>query len=427
MELKRGTPPPRIVIPESRHVIDTFPPMTRPASQISAGDAAIYHPRVVDNPADLERWRPYWESVAWHPGTQLDFFSLINKIRNDVLKPYVIVIERDNTPCALVVGRLVKEDFTCHIGYKRFNLGRVRQLNILHGGILGCDDRACAQVVISALDGVLRRREADLVFINHLNIASPLYGLAREYPGILCRDRADMPQPHWKAALPATSEAFLQRLTQKHRYWLRRLERLAEAAYPGKVHCRFLAEGVPLDALMRDMEEVAAKTYQRQLGVGFRNDGEHVERFALESGRGCLHVSVLYLGGKPAAFWVGTLYKGVFFSDYTGYNPEFRKYEPGTLLFMKMVEQLCLAGITEIDFGLGDAQYKQRFGDQNWMDASVRIFAPTLKGILLNVTQLSLQLPETCARSLLRHTRWLGYLKTLWRKRLVQHAEGDRL
>lgn len=376
--------------------------------------------KIITTVEELESLRPFWESRNWHPNAQMDYFRLINEARNNVLKPHLMVFQRNSEPAALVVGRVTKEDFRCRLGYKTIKLGQVRQLSIVYGGTLGCDDAEIAGTVVDALTGLLRRKEVDVVFLSHLNTDSPLFKLAAQRPGFLCRDHLIAPQLHWKTCLPATQAEFLKRLNKKHRYWLRRLEKQVENDFPGRVSFRSFADGQPLNELMRDLEAVASKTYQRGLSAGFQNDAEHARRFALEHGKKWLRIYVLYIQDRPCAFWVGTLYKGIFHSGFTGYDPEYRKYEPGTLVFMKMVEQLCAGRVEAIDYGLGDALYKQRFGDQSWNEASVRIFSPSLRARMLNVAQTSLELPALWVKSFLNRANLQQRLKTLWRRRLLK-------
>ena len=59
------------------------------------------------------------------------------------------------------------------------------------------------------------------------------------------------------------------------------------------------------------------------------------------------------------------------------------RYEVGTLIFIRMNDELAREGVRKLDFGIGDALYKQRFGDQSWREATVWLFAPTAKGMAL--------------------------------------------
>ena len=50
----------------------------------------------------------------------------------------------------------------------------------------------------------------------------------------------------------------------------------------------------------------------------------------------------------------------------TGYDPDLREYVPGTLVLFRLVDELIREGVRKFDFGLGDAHYKQRYGDESW-------------------------------------------------------------
>lgn len=138
---------------------------------------------------------------------------------------------------------------------------------------------------------------------------------------------------------------------------------------------------------------MARLTYQRRLGSGFVNDAAHQRRCRLVAQNGRLRGYVLYVDDRPKAFWCGTLYKGVFHLAWTGYDPEWKQYELGTVVFLKMVEGLCEEKIREIDFGLGAAFYKERFGDRSSEEASIRIYSPTIRGVVINCLRPHQSLP----------------------------------
>jgi hypothetical protein len=87
----------------------------------------------------------------------MDFFGLINGVRDNVLRPYVMVLEREGEPRALVIGRVVRQDFLCRLGYKTIRLGQVRELNIIYGSVLGCAGEDCAGAVLNELNRMLRQ------------------------------------------------------------------------------------------------------------------------------------------------------------------------------------------------------------------------------------------------------------------------------
>jgi hypothetical protein len=367
--------------------------------------------------------RESWEHLNWHPNTQIDFYQLVNQTSDGSTRPIVFAFERRATVSGLIVGRLSQRSLQCKVGYRAFGLGKVRQLTILHGGVLGCADVQMAESMFHELMLLLKRNEVDVVFFNHVSTDSPLYALIKSSPGFLCRDHLIKPQLHWKASLPANGNEFIQRLSKKRRYWVRRADKLLREAFPGQVSFRCVGSEWSLEKLLPDVETVAASTYQRGLGAGFSNTSEGLRRLAYQAERRWLRLCLLYVGDRPCAFWMGRVYKNVFYSDATGYDRAFSKFEVGTAVFLRTIENLCDEGVQEFDFGLGDAFYKERFGDESWSESEVWIYAPSLRCRLLNVIRTAIEWPVLRIRSLLVRARLEQRLKTFWRSKLAKKVE----
>jgi len=392
---------------------------TTPSSPPTQGGASVAGLRVraVTTPGEIEQLRPCWEALNWHPNVQIDYFTEINEHWKNISSPYILVLERDGKPQCFLIGRITNQPFKCNLGYKSVSLGRVRQLTILYGGVLGCDNLNYAQFMMGELNRMLKSREVDVVFFNLLDTASHLFSIATQSPGFFVRDHLVTTQLHWKVGLPATLAEFLQRLNKKHRYWLKRLEKQLDKEFPGQVSFRSLTDNNQREELMKDVECVARKTYQRRLGAEINNVADN----ALEEKMRWERVYVIYLASRPCAFWMGRFYKGTFYSDATGYDPEYRKHELGTVVFMRMIDCLCREGVETIDFGLGDALYKQRFGNKSWSEAGVKLFSPSGRGVMLNLARTSLDGSALCLQNLLERVHLKQRLKTFWRKRL----QGD--
>jgi CelD/BcsL family acetyltransferase involved in cellulose biosynthesis len=120
---------------------------------------------------------------------------------------------------------------------------------------------------------------------------------------------------------------------------------------------------------------------------------------------------------------MGTLYKNIFYLNNTSYDATYKRYEPGTILFIRMIEDIIKSGATEIDFGFGDAFYKQRFGNHQWQESSVYIYAPTIKGIGLNLIRSITIKPYRYAMRLAEETNILQKIKTFWRNKLRTQKE----
>lgn len=373
--------------------------------------------------SELEPLRREWEQLNQNPNAQIDFFMLINDARPSVLRPHVIAIRRNGELKGMAVGRLVEQEFKCTLGYKTLSWGKVRQLDILYGGLLGEHDGEYAGIIVSELIAALNRREADIIYLSHIKVDSDIFRAARRLPGFFCRDRVVQTQLHWTARLPGSLEDFLQRLNKKHRYWIRRMEKALSKDFPGKVTYKRFAEYGQIEALANDLEEISRKTYQRRLGAGFMKNGEQLERLALGRKLNWLRGMVLHIDGKPCAFWIGSVYKQMFHSEATGYDPAYRKYELGTVVFLKLAEDLCAEKVETIDFGLGDALYKRRFGDESRQEGSIRIFAPSFKGTRLNLLRTVLEGSALATRRLVNRLGIEQRLKTLWRRKLSAEQE----
>ena len=107
------------------------------------------------------------------------------------------------------------------------------------------------------------------------------------------------------------------------------------------------------------------------------------------------------------------------YSDFTGYDPQYRKYEIGTVIFLKMIGELCKTGVKQLDFGPGTALYKERFGDSSFEEAAICVFASNLRGILLNALRTITTGPVDVARRCLNRLGLEQKLKKAWRRSIT--------
>jgi CelD/BcsL family acetyltransferase involved in cellulose biosynthesis len=120
---------------------------------------------------------------------------------------------------------------------------------------------------------------------------------------------------------------------------------------------------------------------------------------------------------------MGNLYATIYYSGDVGYDPLYKRYELGKQLLMKVLEDLCRQSVKEVDFGLGDADWKQRFGDQQWQEASTSIFAPTMKGLGINGLRTLSTFVDQAVKRILEKTQILARMKRLWRNRAIKGVQ----
>jgi hypothetical protein len=276
-------------------------------------------------------------------------------------------------------------------------------------------EEACATLLQAAMQ-TMAEKQLDLIDLGYIPCEHPLFKLAVTLPGWQCRDFGVTRGGHWRMKLPESYEEFLGQRSKKHRYWLKRLPRVLEEAFPGQVKIRRFQSPGEVEEFSRDAEAVSTQTYQHRLGEGFNN--EYKARCDLFAARGAFCGYVLYINGEPKAYWLATAYQDTIYLNLTGYEPALRKFELGTILLMKLFADHCGTSIRKVDFGLGGAGYKERFGDESFQEASTRIYRASLKPLFVNVLTGLHGRISAGAKAVLTKLGLLQRLKRHWRTQL---------
>jgi len=376
--------------------------------------------------SEVEALRPLWTGLQWHPNSDVDFYLHVVRSRPEFLRPHVIVVHRGGRPEAMLVGRLEQKAIEVKIGYLSLLKRKARSLTFIYGGVLGNLSSEGSDALVREILGSLQGGEAAVAYFSHLKADSPFYESITKLTRFLSRDHFPLLQVHRVMTLPGSLEQLHRRLSPevwKNKRWKKLLR-----DYSGAVTVHSYCEPADLERVFTDVEEIAKKTYQRGLGVGFVDSPEMRDRLHLLAQKGQLRAFVLYIADKPCAFWMGTLYGSTFHSDCTqGYDPSYSKYSPGMLVMMKAIEGFYGPNgsdrVREIDFGLGDAPYKALLGNREWQDASLYMFAPTLRGVAMNVIRMPAIILDRFARRVLDWTKSLEQIKRAWRSRAIKKDE----
>lgn len=372
--------------------------------------------------AEVEAIREIWTAWPTHRDSDIDFCLEFTWAREEVIRPHVIVIYRDGQPKAMLVGRLERTRMTSRIGYLRLPGVPLRALVFSYGGLLGDSSEENCNEFIQSIRTALRQGEASMARLEYLDVVSPLFERARRAYGFATRDHAVKPGPHSVMDLPSDVEELYRGFSQGLRAEVRRKKKKLLAEFGDKVEVRSYRQWDEAERVIPSMEEIAKHTYQRGLGVGFHDTPEMRRRLRFCAQKQWLRIYVLAIDGNPRAFWLGTLSNRVFVSDYNAYDPKFRDYSVGTFLLAAVAEDFCREGVKAIDFGFGEAEYKERFANRTKIEGSVCIFAPKSKGLLLNAISTSSSALDTLTRKVLDRTKLLPRMKKIWRSRLARKA-----
>jgi hypothetical protein len=374
---------------------------------------------VLNNAEEINRWREFWVENNRHPDADIDFYSLFTTIHADKLKPYILVATQNGKPKAMWIGRLENVSVPLKLGYRTLLNLSLRQIAFLQDGFLGESSPEIIQALIAHIRRQLKSGVADRAYVSNTDVNLEIFKAARRAPGILFRDYSGKTVERWQTSLPANMEEFLKRRSKKHRYWLKRIGRVFEEAHPGKVKFTMCRMKEDIKGFCDAAEQIAQTTYQRGLGVGFLNTLETHRRLELAVEKGWLKAYLVFVEDEPVAFWCGRLYNGIMYLEWTGYKPAYRKFEAGTVLFLKMLEDLCASGVRAVDYGLGTAGYKERFGDNKLIEGSVSLNASTLKGLMVNVLTTTDVIVNKTAKAVVKKMGFLDQLKKRWRGKLA--------
>jgi hypothetical protein len=357
-----------------------------------------------------------------HRDADIDFYLTIVRSYPEVLRPHVIVLFRNGKPEAILIGRLEKKRLAFGLGYAVAFRPLCRCLTFVYSAIRGNASAQNTRALVQEVMACLKRDEADVAMLEFVPLDSPLYQLATTVPGATSRDMVPASQKHDVMIIPASMDEVYRRMSGTRRKHIRRSVEKLQTHPAGTPRIICYRDSSELDHLFQDAEEIARKTYQRGLRAGFMDTPAVRMRLELAARKGWLRAYLLYLGDRPCAFWIGMLYGDTYVSEYMGYDPQSRQFSPGMVLLMRVIEGFCNRSsgdtVREIDFGLGHAEYKETLCSKEWLEASVYIFSPTLKGAALKAIRITTGIIDLCGRRILVSTKLLPRIKRAWRDRL---------
>jgi len=391
-------------------------------SRRSGDDVRVAAIRTLD---ELEGLRDEWlpliaSSITTHP----DYYRAVIETEPQVEAPYVLTARRDGRLEAMLLARFERIPLPCKLGYRTVYAPTVRSITVIYEGYLGEVDEHGPRLV-SELRSAIDRGVADVLLFRHLNVDHPLHRVAGESAGLLTRQRLGRRTICWERTLPPTYDEFLGSLSKSTRTGLTRYIKKVDRDFDGRLETRAFRSADDLDDYFRDAELVAAKSYQRGLGAGVRDNPRQRRRATVAADHGWFRSYMVYLDGAPIAFCGGEGFKERFRYGIPAYDPEYSGYRIGNYVLMKLVQDLCDdPELTLLDFGFGDAEYKRRFGDRSWHEEDVLTYARRPRPIVINLVRTGLLGVNAAALALGKRTGVLSRIKNWWRSRLRATPES---
>jgi len=380
---------------------------------------------VARNPSEIDEIRDEWEALtarhAQFACAQNDAVRLMveTRILADRLAPRVVLFKDENGPRGIVVGKLFDQKIRCRIGYVKLPLMTLKCFAVAYGGIVTDGTGEARDAVFDYLTQIRRDSQVDYVMINHLPASHELFSrIKNSGPDMQTAD------VHWRWWLGKTAEESLSHRSGKTRRTIRRDDKRLCAQFNTELRLRRWEHEGEVDELCTVASQIAAKGYQGAMQVGFVDTPLWREFLKEEARCGRLRSYTLEGDGKAIAFQVGVLRRGVCIMEGTAFLPELRAFSPGQVLQIRIVEDLCQDRARAIDWGFGDAHYKQVFGTERAEETTFYFYGRRAKAqIAKRVVGFCDRLTDTIGRAV-RRVGFYDRIKRNWRRRMDSRAEA---
>jgi len=377
--------------------------------------------RVIKDVNEFNTIQCFWKEKTCFPYTDIEYYRNVIVNEPEFIKPYIIVLYKDEQPVTMVIGQIVRAEFGLKAGYKVFLKADITRLEILYRGIIGLKSEATIKKILLTLKRSLKEEKVDNIFIKFIDVSSNFARITREFTNKFSTDWLKVENPHWFLKTENSFEAYLSNRTRKQRSNIRRSHKKLENEL-GIRNISVLLYNKPddIDIILQDIESVASKTYQRAIKVGSKLDNKTRTRTLFELQNDWLHCWILYHKGRPIAYVNGIVYKDHFLGVSTGYLCEYNSVNPGLYLVTECVKYFHEnETVRFFDFGFGHAEYKKNYASILINESNINIYAQTLKGIYLLFGTLFnrslILLYHKCNDKIV----WIRKLKRFWRKKLV--------
>lgn len=379
--------------------------------------------RVARTLAEAEDLRPGWESLrasSLRPSLNADplrYFATLASMSGHA-EPWIATSAAGGRLRAMVIGRLSRRRPAISVGYLRVPAPPLACVDVVYGGVLAGDQPGDADEAAALLGLALDSGGASALTVNHLAKDDP--ARAPALAGPLRRAIAAPFAPHWRFALaPEGWDKTMARFSSKHRYNIKRTDRLLVEHFGGEVETRVFQTEADLPEFASGAAPLAARTYQAGLGAAFDDSPQWRSILGADARAGRMRCFWLVARGKPIAFQIGSSVGGVYFLESLGYDPDHRDHSPGTVLLLRSYALLAQEGVRTIDYGFGDAGYKRIYGTESWEESSVRVYGAGARAALAAGLDRAAEGISAAARRAMASGGTIDRVKKAWRKRLA--------
>lgn len=332
---------------------------------------------VLRSEAELVPLRAGWDALRSLPEQDWDVYWTVLRARPTGAAPYVVALRGSAGLRAALLGWSEPGHVPLKVGYWKALRVPVRQIVIPEYGFAGAAGEAELRAMIELIVSDLRNSRADIALLEFLEDGSPALRAARSILlNFWMRDRVRERRIHRRLHLPATFKEY----DKAHKGLLQKVRKF-EKSFAGRFEHRLLTRDGEIPVFCEGAETIARATYQRALGEGFIDNAQSRALLGAAAHMGVWRAFATFVDGRMIAFWSGCQIGPHAHFWWTAYDNAYQQYSPGLVSSARMVERLIAGGVTTLDFGGGDAAYKERLCNAAVWEERVRVFAPGLRGV----------------------------------------------
>ena len=186
-------------------------------------------------------------------------------------------------------------------------------------------------------------------------------------------------------------ELYLERFKGKTLSTIRRKVRKVEESNPSGTSVRLFTTPEEIDEFVDIAENISRKTYQfRLLNQGLQVTEEYKKDYRRKAGEKKIIGLILYAEDTPVAYNLCPIYgDGTMIYYYTGFDPDYNQYSPGTVLQYLTIKTACqLDQVKKYDFCTGEGAHKELFTDVFKSCADIYYFPFTPKYLFIAFAKL---------------------------------------
>ena len=346
---------------------------------------------IARTPEQLEALRPSWDELPWErEEAAFPYFTARLRTRAGVVGPFGAVVYEGGRPVGGLAARIELRRLEARVGYRDLYAPTVRALQVVDGGIAAIGPDAAAALA-GVIEDALHAGDVDVAALPPLELGSQLAATFASLGGPLTRQPLIAPWTRRLLRLPGSFDEFLATRSHKTRKGIRRDARQLEAAYGDALSVEIFRDPADADRLVVDADRVAQSTYQRKLGAGFADTAEQRELVRIGLEHGWMRGYMLYLDDSPPAYWLCSPFRRTTLLRTGGFDEAYAEHRVGIYLLMRVIEDACAdPELDVLDFGPGDAAYKEQYANETREERNAVIFAPTLRARRINATRTAI-------------------------------------